>query len=100
MAAEGRDGPVGQGSVCSHQEAGHRPAGREREERQGQRGTLRNTHTTVIEAVHTFSAGHTHWITVLQTATTVQHVCRNTLPATACEIQHSRSLWCTRHRRL
>lgn len=42
MAAEGRDGPAGQGTVCAHQEAGHRSAGREGQERARQRGTLRN----------------------------------------------------------
>jgi len=40
VAAEGRDGPAGQGAVGAAQEAGHRPAGREGQEEPGQRGTL------------------------------------------------------------
>lgn len=53
MAAEGRDGPAGQGAVRAHQEAGHGPAGREGKERPGQRGALRNSNTnaTGIKAV-------------------------------------------------
>lgn len=43
MAAKGRDGPIGQGPVGAHQEAGHGPAGREGQERQRQGGALRNT---------------------------------------------------------
>lgn len=63
MAAEGRDGPTGQGAVRAHQEVGHRPPGREGEERQRQRGTLV---PPVVKAVRTFSTGHKHWITGLQ----------------------------------
>lgn len=55
MAAERRDGPAGQGAVSAHQEAGHGTAGREGQERQRQRGALRNTHTTIIKAVQRFS---------------------------------------------
>lgn len=41
VGAEGRDGPTGQSPVRAHQEAGHGPAGRERQEKQRQRGALR-----------------------------------------------------------
>lgn len=95
MAAERRDGPAGQGAVGAHQEAGHRPAGREGQERQRQRGTLRNTHTTVIKAVQKLSTGHTHWITVLQWPllyNTISNI--PILPATPCEFQPSCLLWC------
>lgn len=70
MAAERRDGPAGQSAVSAHQEAGHGTAGREGQERQRQRGALRNTHTTVIKAVQRFQTLD-YFITM---ATTVQHI--------------------------
>lgn len=79
MAAEGCDGPAGQGAISAHQEARHRPAGREGQERQGERGTLRMAPTTVIKAERELFTGHKHWITVLQWLlqhnTTVQRIC-------------------------
>lgn len=59
VAAEGRDGPAGQSAVGTDQEAGHGPAGREGEEGPRQRGALRNTRATVIEAVHCHSLDFT-----------------------------------------
>lgn len=88
MAAEGRDGPARQGAVSAHQEAGHRPAGREGQERQRQRGTLRNAHTTVIKAVQKFSNRSQ---TLDYCITRLSHM--PFLPATPCEIQHSCLLW-------
>lgn len=41
VAAARRDGPVGQGALGAHQEAGHGAAGREGEEGAGQGGALR-----------------------------------------------------------
>lgn len=74
MAAEGRDGPAGQGAVSADQEAGHRPAGREGEERQRQRGALRNAHCNqscaeVVDRSQTLN----YCITM---ETTVQHDCQ------------------------
>lgn len=57
MAAERCDGPTGQGAVSTHQEAGHRSAGRKGKERPRQRRTLRNSdsHATGIKAVQNVS---------------------------------------------
>lgn len=73
VASEGCDGSSGQGSVGAHQEAGHRPAGREGEERPRQGGPLRKSHNiTVIKAVQKFS-------NTGKLAPTVQHI-YGTLP--------------------